>query len=94
MVPVHAVVPAVLAEVLSKAPLTQEKVAFAWRHAVGQNMDRITMVDLRDGVLVVRARDAQWRREVERAIPIVRPRLDAVLGAGVIRRIEVTVASS
>ena len=83
-----------LAEVLRKAPLTQEKVSFAWRQAVGQTMDRVTMVELRDGTLIVRARDAAWKREVERAIPVVRHRLEAVLGARIIRRIEVTVASA
>jgi hypothetical protein len=94
MVPVHAVIPGALAQVLRKAPLTQEKVAFAWRQAVGQTLDRVTMVELRDTVLVVRARDNQWKREVERAIPVVRPRLDAVLGPEIVRWIEVTVASS
>ncbi len=94
MVPVQAVLPAVLAEVLRKAPLTQEKVAFAWRQAVGQTVDRVTMVELRNDVLVVRTRDAQWKREVERAIPVLRPRLQTILGARFVRWIEVTVASS
>ena len=94
VVPVQAVLPSVLAEVLRKAPITQEKVAFAWRQAVGQSMDHVTMVELRDDVLVVRARDAQWKREVERAIPVIRPRLESVLGPKVVRWIEVTVASS
>lgn len=94
VVPVHAVLPSVLAEVLRKAPLTQEKVAFAWRQAVGQTVDRVTMVELRDDVLIVRARDAQWKREIERAMPVLRPRLDTILGPKVVRWIEVTVASS
>lgn len=84
----------VLTELLRKAPLTPEKVAFAWRQAVGPTVDRVTMVELRDDVLVVRARDATWKREVERAIPVVRQRLDTVLGSKIVRRIEVTVAST
>jgi len=92
MVPVHDVLPAVLAEILRKAPLTPEKVGFAWRQTVGATIDRVTMVDLRDGVLTVRARDAAWKREVERALPVLRPRLEAALGPNVVRRIEVNVA--
>ncbi len=94
VVPVQTVLPSVLADVLRKAPLTPEKVSFAWRQAVGQSVDRVTSVELREDMLVVRVRDAAWKREVERAIPIVRPRLDAILGPKVVRWIEVTVASS
>lgn len=80
MIPVQQFMPAALAEVLRKAPLTPEKVAFAWRTAVGAAMAKATTVDLRDGVLRVRARDATWLREVERSAPLIRSRLSAVLG--------------
>lgn len=89
MIPVHDVLPGVLADLLRKAPLTPEKVAFAWRQAAGQNVDRATMVEWRDGVLTVRARDKTWRREIERAVPVLRGRLDQVLGDNVVRRIDV-----
>jgi len=94
MVPVRAVIPGVLSRALLRAPLCPEKVAFAWRHAVGASVDRATIVELQDKVLVVRARDHAWKREVERALPLVRPRLDEVLGSGIVRRIEVSVAGS
>jgi hypothetical protein len=81
--------PAALAEVLRKAPLTPEKVAFAWRSAVGPAVDKATTVDLRDGILHVRARDASWQREVERSAGLIRSRLTALLG-NVVKRIEVT----
>ena len=81
--------PAALAEVLRKAPLTADKVAFAWRSAVGPAVDKATAVELIDGVLRVRARNASWQREVERSAGLIRSRLVAVLG-NVVRSIEVT----
>ena len=64
---VHQVIPEVLAALLRKAPLCDDKVAFAWRTAVGVAVDKATTVTLIDGVLHVRTRDAAWQREVERA---------------------------
>jgi len=81
--------PEALAEVLRKAPLNDEKIAFAWRAAVGAAMDRGTTVSLDRGVLRVRVKDPAWRREVERSAPLIRARLNALLGAGVVRSIEV-----
>ena len=84
--------PEALAELLRKAPLTPEKVAFAWRSAVGAAVDKATTIALHGGVLHVRAKDATWQRELERSAAVVRARLDALLGAGVVRYIDVTVA--
>ena len=81
--------PDALAEVLRKAPLTDEKIAFAWRAAVGAAMDRGTTVSLDRGVLRVRAKDPAWRREVERSTTLIRARLDVLLGRGVVRSIEI-----
>lgn len=89
MIPVQQFMPGVLAEILRKAPLTPEKVAFAWRSAVGPAVDKATAVDLRNGVLHVKARDASWQREVERSAGLIRSRLIAILG-NVVRSIEVT----
>jgi hypothetical protein len=57
--------------------------------AVGPALDKVTTLDYRNGVLQVRAKDAAWQREVERAAAVVRHRLDAILGAGVVRAIDV-----
>ena len=84
--------PGALAAVLRKAPLTPEKVAFAWRTAVGPAVDRVTTIELRGAVLHVRAKDAAWQREVERSAALIRTRLDHLLGAGVVRGIEVTIS--
>jgi len=82
--------PGALAAVLRKAPLTPEKVAFAWRLTVGPGVDRATTIALRGGVLYVRAKDPAWRREVERAADVIRRRLQGLLGAEALRTIEVT----
>jgi hypothetical protein len=64
-------------------------VAFAWRAAVGPAVDKATSIELRNGLLVVHAKDGSWRREVERSTPLIRSRLQALLGDGVVRYIDV-----
>ena len=93
MIPVHRFLPDALAEILRKVPLTNEKVAFAWRSSVGPAIDRGTTVTLREGVLQVTAREAAWGREVERSEALIRARLDSLLGRGVVRAISVVVAT-
>jgi hypothetical protein len=82
--------PKLVADVLSKAPLTPEKVAFAWRAAVGPAVDNASAIELRDGTLHVRVKDAAWQREVERSAALIRARLDMLLGNGVVRYVDVT----
>lgn len=89
VVPVHQFMPTALAEILKKAPLTPEKVTFAWRSAVGPAVDKATTIELRGRVLYVRARDASWQREVERSAGLIRSRLAALLG-DVVGTIQVT----
>ena len=91
MVPITAFVSDALAAVLRKAPLTPEKVAFAWRTAVGPAMDRVTRIELRGAVLHVRTKDAAWQREVERSAGLIRNRLDALLGTAVVKGLDVSV---
>jgi hypothetical protein len=90
VIPVNDFLPSALAEVLRKAPLTTEKVAFAWRQAVGPAVDRATEIALDGAVLRVRASSVQWQREVERSAGLIRSRLDVLLGAGVVRGLNVT----
>ena len=85
--------PRALTEILRKAPLTPEKVVFAWRTAVGPAVNKASSVALRGNVLSVRVKDAAWQREVERSAALVRARLDALLGVGVVRYIDVTVST-
>ena len=83
--------PAALAAVLRRAPLTPEKVAFAWRTAVGPAVDRATTVELKGRVLHVRANDAAWQREVERSAALIRTRLATLLGDDIVRGLDVIV---
>jgi hypothetical protein len=92
MIPVADVIPEALAAVLRKAPLTPDKIAFAWRLTVGPAVDRATTIELREGVLYVRAKDVAWRREVERSVGLIRRRLEALLGADAFRTLDISVA--
>jgi hypothetical protein len=88
MIPVQHVMPNALASVLRLAPLTPEKVAFAWRTAVGAAVDRATGVELRESTLVVMVKSDEWRHEITRSLGLIRSRLNFVLGDGVVARIE------
>lgn len=88
MIPVQQVMPAALASVLRLAPLTPEKVAFAWRTAVGAAVDRATGVELQQSTLVVTVKSDEWRNEIARSLPLIRARLNFVLGDGVVARID------
>lgn len=89
MIPIRQVVPGALAAVLRDAPLTPEKVQFAWRTAVGPAVANVTAACLREGVLAVEARDRHWQREVQRNLPMILARLQELLGTSV-TRVEVT----
>jgi hypothetical protein len=90
MIRADRVIPAVLAEVIRKAPLCQEKVEFAWRTAVGSAVARVTTVRLADnGVLHVVATDAHWGREVKRSSRLILTRLSRLLGPDVAKRIQI-----
>ena len=71
------------------APLSDDKIAFAWRSAVGPAIDRGTTITFAGGVLRVSAREPAWAREVERSEALIRARLDSMLGRGVVRTIDV-----
>jgi hypothetical protein len=89
MIPVSRFMPDALAALLRKAPLNDDKVAFAWRSAVGPAVDRNTRIQLQDHVLHVRAQGRAWQHEVERSVTLIRSRLDALLGDDVVHSIDV-----
>jgi hypothetical protein len=91
VVPLQQVMPAALAAVLRQAPLTPDKIAFAWRTAVGPAVDRASLVNLRGATLVVVVAQDEWRREITRSASLIRSRLDNVLGRGVVGAIDVVV---
>ena len=92
--PVQDFLPGALAAILKKAPLTPEKIAFAWRSAVGAAVDKATAIHLHDGVLHVSVKDTSWQREIERSAAVVRARLASLLGTDVVRYVNVTVGSA
>lgn len=78
-----------LAEVIRKAPLCDEKVEFAWRSAVGPVIRRVTSVRLDpQGVLHVTAADPHWSREIKRSSKLILARLATMLGPGTVKKIS------
>jgi hypothetical protein len=88
---VHHAVPGALIELLRTTPLSDGKVSFAWRTAVGPALARATAVKLDGGVLYVDASSAQWSREVQRSSRVIMGRLSPLLGAHAIQRFEVRI---
>jgi hypothetical protein len=80
----------VLRDILRDQPLTEAKVAFAWRVAAGPALARAATVSWSaTGTLVVRADSSAWRLEVVRAKSLIAERLGVLLGRDVVRRIQV-----
>ena len=92
MIPVRDVVTDVLGRLIREAPLSDEKVAFAWRTVVGPSLDRGTSVRYADGVLYVMARDPMWEGEIRRGLGTIVPRLRHLLGADALRAVHVEAA--
>lgn len=72
--------PGALVEILRDAPLSQGKVGFAWRAAVGPALGKVTSVHLEGKVLLVDAASKAWAREVTRSSPVILKRLQTLLG--------------
>jgi predicted nucleic acid-binding Zn ribbon protein len=87
--PLTSGLPGALVELLRGAPTSDGKVTFAWKAAVGPAFERVTDVKLDGRVLLVEAASAQWAKEVMRASPVILKRLQSLLGAGTVERIEV-----
>jgi hypothetical protein len=80
MIAVQRVLPDTLSEIIRRQPLTQAKVDFAWRTAVGPALARASSARLDgNGTLRVRTDDDRWTREIERARDVIRARLDRLL---------------
>jgi hypothetical protein len=88
MRPLTHALPGALMELLRAAPLSDGKVGFAWRAAVGPALQRVTSVKLEHGVLIVETTSAQWAREIQRSSGIILTRLRTLLGEGVVVRME------
>jgi Dna[CI] antecedent DciA-like protein len=87
--PLSHAIPAALAELLRAQPLSDGKVSFAWRAAVGPALERVTSVKLEGRVLLVDTAGAMWSREIRRSSAVILQRLQALLGPETLDRIEV-----
>jgi len=89
MVPLQNFATSVLADIVRRQPPSDARTSFAWNVAVGPALARSTTVTLSDGVLTVRARDARWAKEVERARDTILKRMQHLLGASSVVRMVI-----
>lgn len=90
MQPIQSLVSAAVARVVRPAPLSPEKVLFAWRAAVGPAVARVTRVRLTGGgVLEVELDDGRFGDELVRSAPVVLIRMQDLLGAEAVSRVAV-----
>ena len=76
-------------ELLRTTPLSDGKVSFAWRAAVGPAIERATAVKLEGDLLIVETTSLQWASEIQRSSGTILTRLEPLLGKDVVRRIFV-----
>ena len=81
--------PGALVELLRSAPVSPGKVGFAWRAAVGAQVEKVTSVRLEGRVLLVDAASIAWAREVARSSPVILMRLQTLLGKDTLTSISV-----
>jgi len=90
MEPVQSLMPGAVARLVRPAPLSPEKVLFAWRAAVGPAVARVTRVRFAGlGVIEVVVDDDRFGDELARSAPLVLRRLQELLGADTARRLDV-----
>ena len=87
--PLAHAVPGAVIELLRAAPLSDGKVGFAWRTAVGPGLERVTAVKLEGRVLIVDTPGVLWAREIARSSGVILKRMQELLGADTVDRIEV-----
>jgi predicted nucleic acid-binding Zn ribbon protein len=92
MIPVHNFSTSVLAQIIRRQPPSQARTNFAWQLAVGQAVARATTVELKDGVLTVRAVDRRWIREIDPMRASVLQKLQDALGNDQVTRIDLRAA--
>lgn len=87
MIPLQNFTAGVLAEIVRRQPASRERTTFAWQIAAGPALARVTTVELENGVLRVRARDARWLSEIDRSRDAVLGKMQHLLGADHVRKI-------
>jgi hypothetical protein len=89
MRPLTHALPGAVAELLRDVPVSNGKVEFAWRVAVGAIVGRVTSVQLDGRTLLVVAVDQHWAREITRSSGVILPRVQTLLGRDTVTRIVV-----
>ena len=89
MRPLSQAVPGAVASLLRDAPLSDGKVAFAWKVAVGPAMERATAIKLDGTILIVDVPNTQWAREIKRSSGVILSRLGTLLGVDTVTEIRV-----
>ena len=80
MIPIQTFSSGVLAEIVRRQPGSPARTSFAWQLAVGPALARVTTVSLTGTTLQVRAIDARWLAEIERARATILPKMQALVG--------------
>ena len=90
MEPLSSTAAPALRTLLNDQPTSSAKVLFAWTMVAGPALSRATTpVWSSDGTLYLRARTDEWRHELRRSKKVLLDRLTHLLGAGVVRRLDV-----
>ena len=87
MLPIQRFSSGVLAEIVRRQPASPARTSFAWQLAVGPALARVTTVTLKETILQVRAADARWLGEIERARATILPKVQALLGTDHVTKI-------
>ena len=81
--------PGVLAEVIRKGPMCDEKVTLAWRLAVGPQIAKVTTVRLvPDGTLHIKTDSQAWIDAVRKSTSLIQSRMGDLLGENLVKRLE------
>ena len=81
--------PGVLAEVIRKGPMCDEKVTLAWRLAVGPQIAKVTTVRLvPDGTLHIKTDSLAWIDAVRKSTSLIQIRMGDLLGENLVKRLE------
>jgi predicted nucleic acid-binding Zn ribbon protein len=90
MDPIGSVVPFAVRRLLRQGEMSQGKLEFAWRAAVGPAIERATQVRLdSSGTLEVQAADATWRKELRRSQTTILNRLQELLGPTEVKALRI-----
>jgi Dna[CI] antecedent DciA-like protein len=93
LLPIHHFSTSVVAEIIRRQPASPEKTRFVWQLAVGPALARVTTAELAAGALVVRANDARWMQEIDRARDVILARVQHLIGPDKVARLELQAKS-